>query len=216
MVIDAVIDAVVLAGGRSSRLGSVAKATLTVENQSLLQRTVAAVRGVSRECVVVGPVEPGTLATPVLITREDPPFSGPAAALAAGVLALSAATPNVSDAILVLACDMPHISPAVPLLLKGLRESPDSDGAIARDIDGRLQPLAAVYRTPRLVSALTLHRTSGSLDSLPMFRLIDGLHLVPVDVPDGATADVDSWDDAERLGAHVPALSTAHEGEPHE
>ena len=90
-------DAVVLAGGRSSRLGGSPKALLQLDGSTLLRRTLEAVRG-SRRIAVVGPNDllaevdafRRSVAIPharLLLTREDPPFSGPAAGIAAGVQA---------------------------------------------------------------------------------------------------------------------------------
>ena len=70
------IDAVVLAGGRSSRLGSVAKALLVVEGQSLLERTVSAAMTVSREALSLLVAElPRSLPASV---RSQPPGRAPA------------------------------------------------------------------------------------------------------------------------------------------
>jgi hypothetical protein len=41
-----------------------------------------------------------------------------------------------------------------------------------------------------------------------MFRLLDHMSLVDVSVPCDSTADVDTWDDAVRLGAHPPREQT--------
>ncbi len=209
------VDAVILTGGRSSRLDFTTKSEFVVERQTLLDRTVTAARN-TRQIVIVGPKPTDGVPGDVSYAREDPPYDGPVSGIAAGMAALAAGTLTGSDATLVLACDMPHIALAVPLLLDGLRNNPDSDGAIGIDADGRLQPLAAVYRTASLTSAIAAHRSTGSLTAMPMFRLIDGLNLIPIIVPEGATADVDSWDDAERLGARPPMVSAVNEGEPHE
>ncbi len=198
------IDAVVLAGGRSSRLGSVAKALLVVEGQSLLERTVSAAMTVSRECIVVGPVEPQVFTMAVLTTREDPPFSGPAAALAAGVRAIAATRTSASDAILVLACDMPWIARQVPVLTAALASAPaEADGVISVDDHGRNQPLACLYRSNALAGAIARF-APAALTGLSMRELIEPLNLVPVAASAGTTDDVDTWEDAARLGATRP------------
>jgi CTP:molybdopterin cytidylyltransferase MocA len=152
------IVAIVLAGGRSSRLGGVPKAGLIVGGRTLLQRTLDAVAD-AREVVVVGdvvvprqavsvrpplasavPLLPGT-ARSVLVTRESPPFAGPAAAIAAGVDALAASGDISDDLVLVLACDMPEVGAAVGLLLEAaeaLLAEPGRpvSGAGDGDVDG--------------------------------------------------------------------------------
>jgi molybdopterin-guanine dinucleotide biosynthesis protein A len=168
------------------------------DGQSLLQSTLAAVDGA--RTVVVGPVASVRLPAGVLTTREEPPFGGPVAAIAAGLRALAVTHAERSGATIVLACDMPRVGEVVPVLLAALAGHPAFDGVIAVDETGHRQPLAAVYRSEPLAAALATLALRGSLRSRPMFRLIDELDLVSIAVPDGATADVDTWDDAARLG----------------
>lgn len=192
------MDALVLAGGRSSRLGSVPKAGLVYQEQSLLERTVVAVSD-ARAVVVVGPELPAALAGRVQLAREDPPFGGPAAGIGAGLTALAGRIP-ASDYTAVLACDMPNIATALRHLVAALDDPAPTDGVIATDGRGRLQPLAAVYRTARLQAALEPFRRSGALDGLSAFQLVSGLRLTPVAVPAGATDDIDTWADANAFG----------------
>ena len=114
-------DALVLAGGRSSRLGGVPKALLRAGGRTLLESTLAAVAG-ARRIAVAGPPDlapvlarcPGSAS----LVREEPAFSGPAAAVGAGLSAL----PPDSEWTLVLACDMPHVGLAVRSLLDAAAE----------------------------------------------------------------------------------------------
>lgn len=194
-----IIDAIVLAGGRSRRLDSVAKAELQYRQQSLLTRTVDAV-ATARRTVVVGPIQPDALPDEILLAREDPPFAGPAAAIGAGLDALAARCATHSDFTIVLACDMPRVDVAVAALLEALSVAPDSDGVIAIDTAQHLQPLAAIYRTPGLTAAITSQRALGTLAGLSTFALIDALDLRKTLVPDHATEDIDTWADAARFG----------------
>lgn len=87
-------DAIVLAGGRGSRLGGVDKAALELGGERLVARVVAATREAGADRVVV--VGPGSAAVPdATLVREDPPFSGPLPALAAGLDALLASPPTI-------------------------------------------------------------------------------------------------------------------------
>lgn len=201
------IDALILTGGRSSRLDSHPKSDLVYRHRTLLEWTLAAVR-VARQVVVVGDTRSVSMA--VLFAREDPPFAGPAAAIAAGLDALGAADPVASDFTLVLACDMPAVATAVEKLLHELSnaadpaDAPARDGRIGSDSDGRRQPLAAVYRTEPLRAAVEFQRRSGGLDGLSVFQLIRRLDLGEVSLPAGATADVDTWADADSFGIEHP------------
>src|SRR6476661_8075337 len=109
-------DAIILAGGRSSRLGGVPKAGLIYDGATLLERSLLAA-GAAARTVVVGP-DPGNLPDGVLSCREDPPYAGPAAAIAAGLGALAVNRASRHGAVvqppfvLVLACDMPRSAAA--------------------------------------------------------------------------------------------------------
>ena len=205
------LDAIVLAGGRSSRLGSVPKGGLVYEQQTLVRRTVAAV-STARRTVVVGEVAGAPTPDGVLVTREDPPFGGPVAGIAAGLTTLAQAARVPSDHTVVLACDMPHVARATAALLEALPQHHDADGVIAVDHEGRLQPLAAVYRTAALTDAIERARQAGRLHGLPVFRLIAGMNLTPVAVPRGSTDDIDTWEDAAAFGIGAPS-TRATEGE---
>jgi molybdopterin-guanine dinucleotide biosynthesis protein A len=204
------VDALILAGGRSSRLNGVPKARLRYRDRTLLEQTLAAVSTKAtahpvavRSIVVVGDVADSSLPPDVLVTREEPQYSGPAAGIAAGLTALGPANPIPSDYTLVLACDMPGIDAAVAPLLSALLAQP-GDGVIAVDGQNRLQPLAAAYGTAQLTAAAEAHRATGILEGLSTFQLIAGLALTNVTVPQGATDDVDTWADAERFGVARP------------
>ena len=62
------------------------------------------------------------------------------------------------------------------------------------DAAGHRQPLAALCRTPALRAAYAGARPSGR----SVFSMLRGLVLQEVAVPEGATADVDTWDDVRR------------------
>lgn len=189
-------DAVILAGGRSSRLGGVPKQDLVFHHDTLLQRALAAAAGASRT-VVVGPGAGHSLPG-VLFCREQPEFAGPAAAISAGLDAL-ARDGRGAEFTLVLACDMPLVRDAVPVLVAAM-VSADADGAMARAEDGRLQPLAGLYRTAALKTSAAQLSSRGALINGSVRSLLASLEVQPVTVPAGSTADVDTWDDAAALG----------------
>jgi molybdopterin-guanine dinucleotide biosynthesis protein A len=194
------IDAIVLAGGRSRRLNEVPKADLAYGQSTLLEHALAAV-SFARATVVVGAA---TVPIPgILTTREEPAFGGPAAAIAAGLQKLSDSYSEPSDFTFVLACDMPAVASATAALRDALVGT-FSDGLIAVDAQQHPQPLAAVYRTASLAAAAAAH--TGNLEGLSVFRLISGLELTTIAVPPGSTDDVDTWDDAARFGISRPEM----------
>ncbi|MGN7253071.1 molybdenum cofactor guanylyltransferase [Arthrobacter sp. SAFR-014] len=191
-------DAIILAGGRSSRLGGSRKSALMYDGATLLERSLAAAEG-ARHTVVVGPEAAG-LPAEVLTSREDPPFAGPAAAIAAGLAALQGADP--AGMVLVLACDMPRVGDAVRALRDALPGA-DADGVMAASADGRLQPLAGFYGTAALERAVQAAAARNALVHGSVFALLASLDVQAVVVPAGSTDDVDTWDDAAALGVAV-------------
>jgi molybdopterin-guanine dinucleotide biosynthesis protein A len=190
-------NALILAGGRSSRLGGVPKQGLVFHGDTLLQRSLAAASGANRT-VVVGP-DPGALPAGVLSCREQPEFAGPAAAVGAGLEALAQAGSERTYT-LVLACDMPKVSAAVEALTAALAGDPGADAIIACAEDGRAQQLAGFYRTAVLKRAARELASRGALNNGSMRALLASLDVQLVTVPAGSTADVDTWDDAAALG----------------
>lgn len=196
-------DAVLLAGGRASRVGGRDKTAFLVAGTTLLDRALEAARG-ARRTVVVGLRPEVVPPDGVVVTREDPPWSGPVAALAAGLAALP--EPE-APRVLVLACDLPRAPEAVRALFEGALGSDSSEnaeGVVAVDDDGRRQPLLALYSAPALRRRLDDLALGGSVAGLSFRRLLAGLALVEVPVPSRLCADVDTPDDVDRLGVEWP------------
>ncbi|MDO5533787.1 MAG: NTP transferase domain-containing protein [Propionibacteriaceae bacterium] len=188
-------DAVILAGGQGTRLGGVSKADLQVQGQRLLDIVLRAA-GKATVRVVVGDV---MVPDDVVLTREEPPGTGPAAGLLAGVEAIASPAPWI----LVLACDLPGAVGAVARLLEALPDAPDeADGLCLRDAGGELQHLAAIYRTP------ALHRAFAHWGD-PANRSVRGvmasLALLPVDPGDADLDDLDTPEQLARWTASHPA-----------
>lgn len=135
---------VVLAGGRSSRMGT-AKAALEWHGSTLLRRTVGIVGRAAGGAVVVvraaGQDLP-QLPQGTMVVDDPREGKGPVQGIAAGLAAIA----GLAEAAFVCSTDMPFLHPAfVRRVLRVVRE----DGAdvclpIAR---GYPQPLAAAYRT---------------------------------------------------------------------
>jgi molybdopterin-guanine dinucleotide biosynthesis protein A len=175
-------DAVVLAGGAARRLAGADKPGLEVGGLSLLERVLAAVAGAG-ELIVVGP--PRVTTRPVRWVREEPPGGGPVAAIAAAVPALRA------DRTVLLAADLPHVAPAVPALLRALDTEPGAGAACLIGSDGRVNYLAAAWRTQALRIALA---AVGRTDGVPVRRLLDLTGMIEVPDPAGWGLDCDTWE----------------------
>ena len=178
--------AVVLAGGRSQRLGH-DKAGDTLGGSTLLQRALASLPS-DVPCVLVGPPPTETPPRNVTLTREEPAGAGPVAAIEAGLRLVE--TPIVA----VLAVDMPWGGAVLPDLVRRLLATPaDVDALIPRDADGRDQPLCAVYRTAGLADALARMESTAGVSVRSVVALL-APSSVTVDDP-SLLADIDTPDD---------------------
>ncbi|MHC5796226.1 NTP transferase domain-containing protein [Lacisediminihabitans sp. FW035] len=186
-----IFDAIVLAGGRASRLGGTPKAELVVAGRSLLSRALDATAG-ARRVVVVG--TPAVVPPGVIVTREVPAYGGPAAAIAAGLGALESGSP--ADFVLVLACDMPDCAAAVAELLA--RATDGVHGVVAIDSESHRQPLLGLYRSAPLTAALRDFGTA--VEGLSVRALLSDLELAEIAVPASSTEDIDTWEDAAGFG----------------
>lgn len=210
------IDAIILAGGLSTRLGGVPKAALMVDDETLLARTLRAVSEVidpelelaARPCAaVVGPKEDisswlGTAQFPAWAkqAQENPPHAGPAAGVAAGLSALD----GRADFVLVLACDMPH-SPLLAALLAGALEANAPDEGVMAVDSGQNQPLAAIYPRAALQRAVDEASAAHRLNNASVFSLLASVKFTECAVPPGTAADIDTWEDAAEQGVSTQA-----------
>jgi molybdopterin-guanine dinucleotide biosynthesis protein A len=162
---DSSFDAIVLAGGAARRMGN-DKALSDVGGRSLIDRALDAVADAQR-IVVVGPQR--AVSRVVTWTIEDPPGSGPAAAL------VHALPMTAAGRLVVLAVDVPFAASALPRLLAALA---DHEAAMLVDHTGRRQPLVAAYAAQALRErALPEH---GSWANRSMRDLVAGLDVVDV------------------------------------
>lgn len=200
-------DALVLAGGAGRRLGGVSKPDVLVDGVRLLDRVLEATTG-ARRVVVVGPDRLARSGVPTVM--EEPPGGGPVAGIDAGLRFLdgrAAAAASGGPAVdgrdddvpvLVLACDVPRVGPAVPGLLAALQASPQVDGVRLVDADGHGQ-LVAVYRRRPLVAALVGLRASGGVHGVSVRRLHERLRTADHPDPHGHGRDADTWEDVAYL-----------------
>jgi molybdenum cofactor guanylyltransferase len=166
------IEAYILIGGRSSRLGR-DKAFVEISGMTLAQRALETVRtsGIASKIGFVAgsetqfAIEALTLAAPFIFDMVE--GRGPLGGLHA---ALSYAQ---TEWIFLLACDYPFISPDLPRFLAGCIS--DEFGAVVPEqLDGRLQPLCAFYKVKeaRLVVDELIH---AQRVPPPMSEVVDAL-----------------------------------------
>jgi len=191
---------VLLTGGASTRLGRDKAAVPLAPHRdaggaelTLAEHAAAVLAQACDPCVEVGPGRSGLWSM-----QEVPPGSGPLAALVAGGHALRIEHGH-HGAVLVLACDMPKVTPA----LLGLLADAEGADSVVPEAAGRLQPLCARFSPDALAVAQGLvddgeRSMHALLDRVPYRRLAeaDWSAVAPAD----AFADVDTPDDLERLG----------------
>jgi molybdopterin-guanine dinucleotide biosynthesis protein A len=162
-------------------------------------RAIAAVGAAGADpVIVVGPEAASALrdVSDVRWVREDPPFSGPAAAV---VTALAAMGADAAEWTLLLACDLPRPDAAVAALADGLR---GRDGACLSDADGRMQWLTGVYRTAALAEAAS--SLPAAARDLPVRMLLADLEVAALPDLGAGARDVDTWEDYEELTKEQP------------
>ncbi|MBC6496647.1 molybdenum cofactor guanylyltransferase [Microbacterium sp. 4-7] len=228
--------AIILAGGRASRLDGTAKPLLEVGGRTLLDRAIAAVDGCD-PIVVVGPPAPTRVR--VAWTRETPEFGGPVAGIAAGLALVDTAD------VLLLAADLPNAEGAVALLRRHPPLSAGNDGkGGGADADGKDGKADAPSTTGNDgkggeddadstngghgIDGVCLVDASGRMQWLVGRYRTDALRSAAAALPDGGrnaslrsllarlrisaipagdlATDVDTWDDLERARAAAPML----------
>lgn len=205
---------IVLAGGRSSRLGGAAlgpggKAAALLAGRSLLERVVATVAPeVDRVIVVAAPGQPlPALPAGVVIVRDSVPGSGPLAALGDGLRAAAGLAPPPRVAF-VATCDVPLLRPAVVRLLvdRGLGTGA---GWVVPEWDGHPQVLLSVVALDMLpviearlaAGGRDLRGLLAALEAASPARVarVTAADLAAVDRCGDFATDVDTPEDLERL-----------------
>jgi molybdopterin-guanine dinucleotide biosynthesis protein A len=135
---------IVLAGGRSTRMGT-SKAMLPFGPETMLQRVVRVLGDLVAPIVVVAAAdqELPTLPPEVIIARDEREGRGPLEGLRAGLKAL----PTEVDVAYVTSCDVPLL---VPGFVRQMLDLTDGYDVAVMEIDGFTHPLSAVYRRSTL------------------------------------------------------------------
>jgi molybdopterin-guanine dinucleotide biosynthesis protein A len=146
------LGAIVLAGGKSSRMGS-AKAWLDFEGEPLLVRVCRIVAKIASPVVVVAAPEQALpeLDSRIRIVRDAVEGEGPLRGLASGLAALD----GERAVAFVTQTDVPFLAIELARRLAELRDGGDFDAAIPRAF-GADHPLTAIYalRVRRVVDDL--------------------------------------------------------------
>ncbi len=156
------VSAIVLAGGRSSRMGR-DKASLPVGNTTLLDHVIGRIRPLVHDVIVAAAGAQQIDVPGVTVVRDARAGGGPLAAVAG---ALPAAA---HDLVLVVAVDTPLIEPAIVGALLARAHGVD---AVVPVVSEHPQPALAVYHRPALLRAAALTGTgAGFRDALDHMRV---------------------------------------------
>ena len=172
-------SALILAGGKSSRMGC-DKAWLDVDGQPLIERQLALVRELGAAEVFIS-AQPGTdysaLGCPVL--ADEFPNAGPLAGIERGLAA------SHSPLLLVLAVDLPRMK--IGFLRKLGAACGAMEGAVP-EIGGQLEPLAAFL--PKETHALAVQQLQVGRNAVHAFAavceargLLQRYPVIPADLP---------------------------------
>ncbi|MFY9343461.1 MAG: molybdenum cofactor guanylyltransferase [Planctomycetota bacterium] len=179
------LGAIILAGGRSTRMGR-PKESIELGGRTLLARACATMAGCASPVVVVArdaaqvlpELPPG-----VHRTHDAVVDRGPLVGIAAGLRWLAGAGGlAATDAAFAMACDQPFVTAAV---VRALAAELGDGEVVMPKAGGFLQPLCAIYRLSVLTTVEELLAqgvaTPRTLASLPRGHVLDQARLAAVD-----------------------------------
>ncbi len=153
------MSAVILAGGKSTRFGGVAKESILIEGQPILYRALSVLNGIFSEIIIVSNL-PGNLgkSTDHAVITDQIEEAGPLGGIHAGLLKAR------NEGVFVFAGDMPFLDAAL------IREQIDFASrnhakAVIPDLDGAIEPLHGIYMKS-LADRIAEFITSGKSPSI--------------------------------------------------
>ncbi|WP_370573574.1 molybdenum cofactor guanylyltransferase [Methanomethylovorans sp.] len=171
-------SALILAGGKGTRLGEREKALLIHKGRTLLEKAID----------ILGPVVDEVIVS-VRDQRQQEAFSGyvrgvrllcdkyqgkgPLAGMLEGMLSAS------GNYVFVVACDMPFLQPQVIDLL--FKEAAGHDAAVPVWKDGRKEPLHAVYNRELLVPAIETSILKGDCHVMAAVSQLHDVRFISMD-----------------------------------
>lgn len=186
------VHAIILTGGRSTRMGGRHKPALVIGGQTVIDRTVRSLwtAAPNARITIAGSDEglaPSSRAK-VMVIREAPPFSGPVAGLAAAVDAIPT---SPGGAVLLLGGDLPLLTAAtLGALVAAVRDGAAVAGC--RDSEGRFQFLCTAWRQRVLHDQLA---KLGDPANKPLRAVFAGMTPHVIDCDPDELRDIDTPDD---------------------
>jgi molybdenum cofactor guanylyltransferase len=155
------MTAVILAGGRSSRMGR-PKALLPFDGEPLIVHLVRRLQPLFERIVVVAAPGQDLPALPVTSVHDEVAHQGPVGGICYGLRAVDDAFAFVTS------CDSAFLNTSLVMHL--VSQMDDVDVVVPR-WDGRLQPLVAVYRTS-LIPRLQQQLANGERRPVSLFERV--------------------------------------------
>jgi molybdenum cofactor guanylyltransferase len=154
------IEAFILAGGASSRMGT-DKSQLLLEDQTFVERIAAIVLTVTDSIRLVGGQQDSKLSTVADVYPQWGALGGLHAALSA----------CEREWAIVVACDLPFVTAELFRSLASMRG--DHDAVVPVQSDGRPQPLAALYRVDPCLRRATELIEAGRRRPLDLLQIVN-------------------------------------------
>ncbi|HEV8717536.1 MAG TPA: NTP transferase domain-containing protein [Candidatus Binatia bacterium] len=155
------LSAIVLAGGKSSRMGR-PKALLPFDGEPLITRTVRTLRQLFADIVVVAAPEQELPPLSVTLVRDEIAYQGPVGGIYYGLQAAR------SEVCFVTSCDAPFLN--LTLIAHLVSQIADCD-VVVPHWQERLQPLHAVYRRS-VVPLLRTQLERGELRPISLYQKV--------------------------------------------
>lgn len=182
-------DAVILAGGRSTRFGEADKALAELAGRPMLRRVADRLVSVSDRLVINCRADQTTMIADAcenypnsVVFAEDPePDKGPMAGMGTALRAAE------SEYAFVAACDMPFIEPA--LVAHQFERATGYDAAVPRTGDGWLQTTHAVYCAEAMAEACERALAAGERKAIAPLDYLDCVILDENELREHATLD---------------------------
>lgn len=201
-------SAIILAGGKSSRMGR-DKALIEIFGELLVARVARVISPLFESLIVVANGDLEAVLPDAAIVKDIFPGKGPLGGIHAGL------TASRSEENFVVACDMPFVSPAVIQRIRALRDKAD---VCLPETEKGLEPLCAVYSKsclPQIERALRSNRRRvTAFFSEVDVRIVKREELEGLDGVDLAFLNVNTREDLEaalQMGAGVYAGEGASE-----
>jgi molybdopterin-guanine dinucleotide biosynthesis protein A len=155
------MTAIILAGGRSSRMGT-AKALLPFAGEPLIVHNVRKLQPIFSDIVVVAAPGQPLPVLPARVIHDEDAYQGPVGGIYYGLRAIA------DDFAFVISCDAPFAS--IPLIHELVRLRTRHD-IVVPQWGGRPQPLFAVYRTT-VLPVLAAQLAAGELRPVSLFEKV--------------------------------------------